>query len=130
VRVVDASVIVKACLGAGGPDDIEAGLVAPPLLWSEALSAIHELRWRGEIDEETADLARARLAGLPVTMMAPDGLASEAWRVADELGWARTYDAEYVALARMLGRGLLTIDARLARGASRLIDVSGPAAAG
>jgi predicted nucleic acid-binding protein len=128
VRVVDASVIVKACLGARGPRDLEEGLVAPPLLWSEALSAIHELRWRGEVDEDTAILARARLADLPVTRAAPDGLADEAWRVADELGWAKTYDAEYVALALMLGCGLLTIDARLARGAARLIEVSGPVA--
>jgi len=50
-----------------------------------------------------------------------------AWAVADELGWAKTYDAEYVALARALGCRLVTVDARLKRGAGRLIEIVGPA---
>ena len=40
--------------------------------------------------------------------------------MADELGWAKTYDAEYVALARLLNCRLVTLDARLRRGAARL----------
>lgn len=42
------------------------------------------------------------------------------WAIADELGWGRTYDAEYVALARILHCRLVTLDARLRRGADRL----------
>jgi predicted nucleic acid-binding protein len=38
------------------------------------------------------------------------------------LGWAKSYDAEYVALAQFLKCPLLTIDARLARGAAHLIE--------
>jgi predicted nucleic acid-binding protein len=42
------------------------------------------------------------------------------------LGWAKTYDAEYVALARLLGCRLVTLDARLRRGADRLGFVISP----
>lgn len=124
--MIDASVVVAACLGRSGLMPAEDGYAAPPLLWSEALSAIHELRWRGEIDEITSSIALERMRGLPIERRAPEGLAGEAWRVADTLGWAKTYDAEYVALARLLGCGLLTLDARLLRAAGRLVDVSGP----
>ena len=63
----------------------------------------------------------------PIRRRRPPRLHREAWKVADELGWAKTYDAEYVALARILRCPLLTIDARLKRGASRLVRVVGPA---
>jgi predicted nucleic acid-binding protein len=46
--------------------------------------------------------------------------------VAEELGWAKTYDAEYVALARLLQCRLVTLDARLRRGADRLGFVIAP----
>jgi predicted nucleic acid-binding protein len=52
------------------------------------------------------------------------GSPDEVWRAADELGWART--AEYVALARLLGCPLVTLDARLRRGADRLGFVVAP----
>jgi predicted nucleic acid-binding protein len=49
-----------------------------------------------------------------------------AWQVADELAWAKTYDAEYVGLARLLRCRLVTLDARLRRGADRLGFVVAP----
>ena len=49
-----------------------------------------------------------------------------AWKIADRLGWAKTYDAEYVALADLLSCRLVTLDARLRRGAQRLGFVVGP----
>jgi hypothetical protein len=49
-------------------------------------------------------------------------------QVATALGWAKSYDAEYVALAQALACPLLTVDARLIRGAGHLIETIGPAA--
>ena len=125
--VIDASALVQACLAAEGVDLFEnEDLVAPPLLWSEALSAIHELRWRREISDDLASRAFAALLAVPVRRRAPHQLHREAWRVADDLGWAKTYDAEYIALARVLGCRLFTLDDRLRRGAARLVDIVGP----
>jgi len=128
VLVIDASACVQALLASDGwgPIDHEA-LAAPPLMWSETLSTLRELSWRGVVSIPNAEAALAALADPPVERLAPPDLAAEAWQVAVTLGWAKTYDAEYVALARMLGARLLTLDARLRRGAGRMVDVVGPA---
>jgi predicted nucleic acid-binding protein len=56
VLVVDASVVVTACLGEAGLETIaREDLVAPHLMWSEASSVLHELRWRKEISDELVD---------------------------------------------------------------------------
>ena len=126
--VVDASVVVQACLDAGAFGPLEGHmLVGPHLLASEALSALHEAAFRGEISKDLAHAASERLQVVPIDLVRPDGLAAAAWEVADALGWAKTYDAEYVALARLLGCALLTVDARLARGAGHLVRIIGPA---
>jgi len=95
-------------------------LVAPALLWSEAGSALHELVWRGEITAADGDAAREALEECPVRRIDDQRLGGEVWRAADELGWAKTYDAEYVGLARLLACRVVTLDARLRRGADRL----------
>ena len=125
--VVDASITLSASAVAGGFEELgDTELVAPPLMWSEARSVLHELSWRGDVDPEDAWATRLRLEECPVARRAPGRLGAESWRIADELGWAKTYDAEYVALAVLLGCRLVTLDARLHRGAARLGVVVGP----
>jgi predicted nucleic acid-binding protein len=127
VLVVDASVAVRAVGSAKGLSDLgDPDLVAPPLLWSEARSALHERVWRREIETEQALRSLERLEDGSIEVASPSGLGREAWRMGDAFGWARTYDAEYVALASLLGCRLVTIDVRLRRGADRLGFVIGP----
>jgi predicted nucleic acid-binding protein len=65
VLVLDASVAVDLCVARVGDASHAAlgddELVAPPLLWSEVPSVLHELRSRGEISEDLAGGALARL---------------------------------------------------------------------
>jgi predicted nucleic acid-binding protein len=125
--VVDASVILRASGVADGFDELGGEeMVAPPLMWSEARSVLHELAWRGEVDADDAEATRHRLETCPVARRTHPRLGQEAWRVADELGWAKTYDAEYVALALLLGCRVVTLDSRLRAGADRLGCVVGP----
>jgi predicted nucleic acid-binding protein len=125
--VVDASLVSEWSIAEGELDELLGDtLCAPPIMWSETCSALHERAWRGEIGAEVAAQARLRLERVTVKRQSHRRLHSEAWRIADELGWAKTYDAEYVALASLLHCRLVTLDARLRRGAQRLGFVVGP----
>jgi predicted nucleic acid-binding protein len=126
--VVDANVAVRACGGRSGFELLrDPVLVAPPLLWSEFTSVVHEAAWRRQITAERAQRLRQALGASPLTVREHPRLHDEAWRIADELGFARTYDAEYVALAELLGCRLVTLDRRLRRGADKLGSVITPA---
>ena len=123
--VLDASVVVAACLAENAWDMFQADvLVAPALAQSEACSVLHEAQWRGDISRVDAIAARDRLIAAPITFQS--GTVEGPWEIASELGWAKTYDGEYVALARSLGCRLVTLDARLKRGAGRLVEIIGP----
>lgn len=127
VAVVDASVALTLALAEEGPAPLEGhDLLAPPLLWSEAISSLHQLRWRGEVSEADAAEARRVLDRLPIERKAPDDLQARAWDVAERLGWAKTYDAEYGALAELYEVPLVTLDGRLQRGAARLVRAIAP----
>jgi predicted nucleic acid-binding protein len=119
--VIDASYAVRECsAGTGFALVAEHELVAPPLMWSETRSVLHEAMWRCEVSRTNAERALQRLDDAPVAARRPRRLGRAAWRLADELGWAKTYDAEYLALAELLGCKVLTVDSRLRRGADRL----------
>lgn len=125
--VVDAAVVITVCLSETGLKSLgREDLVAPHLMWSEASSVMHELRWRKEISDELAAIGLERLAAAEISPRRPKGLIEEAWRIADRLGWAKTYDAEYLALARLLKCRLLTTDARLKASGSAIVKVVGP----
>ena len=124
---IDASAVITACLSEVGLKPLaRQELVAPHLMWSEASSVLHELRWRKEITRELAAVALDRLAAAEISPRRPRGLLDEAWRIADRLGWSKTYDAEYLALARLLRCRLLTIDSKLKSAGSNLVEVIGP----
>lgn len=101
-------------------------LIAPPLLWIEAESVLHAMLWRGEVRGDQAIEMRARLRAAPIAPDDPNTLPDMSWALADEMGWAKTYDANYVALAQLRDCRLVTLDARLRRGAHRLGFVVGP----
>ena len=99
----------------------EHELLAPTLLRSQTLSALHEAVQRGEL---TADVARERLARvgkLPIRLLGDAVLRRRAWEVADQLGWASTYDAEYVALTLLQADALITLDEELARSVEGIV---------
>lgn len=94
-------------------------LIAPPLLWSEVYSAIHEAVWRRELDDARASGVLRSFRSLRIVRRSPRRLYGQAYAAATELGWAKTYDAEFVALARLERAKVLTTDSRLRRGADR-----------
>src|SRR5213593_682961 len=94
--VVDASAVLHLA-SAGTEVSGEHELLAPTLLRSQTLSALHEAVQRGEIPADVAREHLARIRRMPIRLLGDAVLRRRAWEVADELGWAETYDAEYVA---------------------------------
>jgi predicted nucleic acid-binding protein len=125
--VVDASIAIEVSL-ADALDRLKGrNAIAPPLMWSEAASVLHEMQWRRAISAELASAALERLRAGPIKSRRPAHLLTSAWQIANSLGWAKTYDAEYVALAKLLRCALLTTDAKLARAARDVVQILGPA---
>ena len=121
--VVDAGVVLQLAR-----EEVEVPkrhkLLAPTLLRSQTLSALHEAVQRGEL---TADAARERLARIgrmPIRLLGDAVLRRRAWEVADELGWFSTYDAEYVALTQLQADALVTLDAELSRSVEGIVPTA------
>jgi hypothetical protein len=89
--VVDCDVVLHLA-SEGIEVESKHELLAPTLLRSQTLSALHEAVHLDEI---------------------PPAVALE--RLADRLGWAGTYVAEYVALTQLQADAFVTLDAELAR---------------
>jgi predicted nucleic acid-binding protein len=90
-------------------------LLAPTLLRSQTLSALHEAVHAGEIPADVARDRLGRIQRIPIRLLGDAVLRRRAWELADSLGWAQTYDAEYVALTQLQADALMTLDAALAR---------------
>ena len=99
-------------------------LLAPTLLRSQTLSALHEAVHRGDLTAEVGRERLARVGRLKIRLLGDGVLRRTAWTVAERLGWASTYDAEYVALARLRGIALVTADADLTRAVVGLIETA------
>jgi predicted nucleic acid-binding protein len=93
----------------------EHELLAPTLLRSQTLSALHEAVQRGELPADVARERLARIGQMPIRLLGDAVLRRNAWDVADRLGWASTYDAEYVALTQLQADAFVTLDRDLAR---------------
>jgi predicted nucleic acid-binding protein len=112
--VVDAGVVLQlASEGIEVPAEHE--LLAPTLLRSQTLSALHEAVQRGEIPADVARDRLTRIGRMPIRLLGDAVLRRRAWDLADQLGWASTYDAEYVALTQLQADAFVTLDAELAR---------------
>jgi predicted nucleic acid-binding protein len=132
--VIDASLAVELSLDRAGEQaskalDKDGELIAPPLLWSETPSVLHEMAFRGDISTALAELALQRFLGnkLEIVERSPEGLTTTAWQISEDFGWAKTYDSEYIALAKLHDCRLVTLDGRLRRGVDRLGLVITPA---
>src|SRR4051812_38927331 len=96
-------------------------LLAPTLLRSQALSALHEAVQRGEIPAEVARERLNRIRGMKIRLLGDAVLQRRAWELADQLRWASTYDAEYIALTQLQADAFVTLDAKLARSVEGIV---------
>jgi predicted nucleic acid-binding protein len=121
--VVDCGVVLQlAAEQIEVPDTHQ--LLAPTLLRSQTLSALHEAVHRGELSREVARDRLTHIRGMRIRLLGDAVLQRRAWDVADRLGWIETYDAEYIALTQLQADAFVTLDAKLARRAKDLVRVA------
>ena len=112
--VVDCGVVLRL---AAEEFEVAPGheLLAPTLLRSQTLSALHEAVHRGELPAEVAREHLARIGAMRIRLLGDAVLRRRAWEVAEQLGWAETYDAEYVALTLLQADAFVTLDRELGK---------------
>jgi predicted nucleic acid-binding protein len=102
----------------------EHELLAPTLLRSQTLSALHEAVQRGEVAPDVALDRLTRIRALPIRLLGDAVLRRRAWDLAEQLGWAETYDAEYIALTQLQADAFVTLDTELARRVERIVSTA------
>jgi predicted nucleic acid-binding protein len=121
--VVDAGVVLHLASA-----EVEVGgkhkLLAPTLLRSQTLSALHEAVQRGELPADVARARLTRIGRMPIRLLGDAVLRRRAWDLADQLGWASTYDAEYIALTQLQADAFVTLDAELARSVEGIVPTA------
>jgi predicted nucleic acid-binding protein len=121
--VVDASAVLHlASVGVDVP--VKHELLAPTLLRSQMLSALHEAVARGDLPADVARESLARIGRMRIRLLGDGVLRRRAWELADQLGWASTFDAEYVALTQLQADALVTLDAELARSVEGIVEIA------
>jgi predicted nucleic acid-binding protein len=99
-------------------------LLAPTLLRSQTLSALHEAVHAGKLAPDVARERIGRVNALPIRLLGDAVLRRRAWEIADELGWAETYAAEYLALTQLQADAYVTLDKQLARRVKRIVPTA------
>ena len=121
--VVDPGVVLR--LAAEGAEAApEHRLLAPTLLRSQTLSAMHEAVHRGELTAEAARERLARVRAMPIRLLGDAVLQRRAWDVAEQLGWADTYAAEYIALTQLQADAFVTLDPKLRRRVQGIVETA------
>jgi predicted nucleic acid-binding protein len=102
----------------------EHELLAPTLLRSQTLSAVHEAVHAGQIPPDVALDRLNRIWAIPIRLLGDAVLRRRAFDLAEQLGWAETYDAEYLALTQLQADAFVTLDAKLARRAVGIVPTA------
>ena len=121
--VVDCGVVLHL---AAEEIDVRAEheLLAPTLLRSQTLSAMHEAVHAGEVPSDVALERLNRIWAMPIRLLGDAVLRRRAFNLAEQLGWAGTYDAEYLALTQLQADAFVTLDAELARRAEGVVPTA------
>jgi predicted nucleic acid-binding protein len=121
--VVDCGVVLHLAA-----EEIEVAaeheLLAPTLLRSQTLSALHEAVHQGELGPEVALERLERIGRMPIRLLGDAVLRRNAWKIADQLGWNETYDAEYLALTRLQADAFVTLDDDLVRRSEGIVPTA------
>jgi predicted nucleic acid-binding protein len=118
--VIDAGAVLHLA-SAGIEVAGEHELLAPTLLRSQTLSALHEAVQRDEIPADVARERLTRIGRMRIRLLGDAVLRRRAWDLADQLGWASTYNAEYVALTQLQADAFVTLDSELARSVEGIV---------
>jgi predicted nucleic acid-binding protein len=118
--VVDTSTVLHLA-GEGLEVSSDHELLAPTLLRSQTLSALHEAVHRGELPADVALDRLERIWRIKIRLLGDAVLRRRAWEVAERVGWADTYTAEYIALTQLQADAFMTQDAKLARSVEGIV---------
>ena len=99
-------------------------LLAPTLLRSQVLAELYAQVRRGKLTRAEASRRLDYLRGLQIRLLGDRVLQKVAWDIAIELGWKDTLVAEYLALTKLQADALVTMDAKLASMASKVVAVA------
>ena len=119
--VVDAGAVLALASSQTEISD-EHELLAPTLLRSQTLSALHESVQRGDLEADAAREQLERIGRMRIRLLGDAVLRRRAWELADQLGWAETYNAEYVALTQLQADAFVTLDPKLARRVEGVVE--------